>query len=117
MPPTDFREGFVLWRGIGVNYEGGLLDANARTAIQLVHRVGAAVTFAVLLTLGAALWRRGFGAFAAVLVGVLLLQVALGVGNVVLGLPLPMATAHNGVAALLLFVLLAAFTRLRPTAG
>ncbi len=21
--PTDFREGFVLWRGIGVNYEGG----------------------------------------------------------------------------------------------
>src|SRR3546814_1868982 len=22
-PPHDFREGFVLWRGIGVDYEGG----------------------------------------------------------------------------------------------
>ena len=32
----------------------------------------------------------------------MLLQVAIGVGIVWFGLPLPLATAHNGVAALLL---------------
>jgi cytochrome c oxidase assembly protein subunit 15 len=42
---------------------------------------------------------------------VLLAQVALGIGNVHLGLPLPVATAHNGVAALLLFTLLVALAR------
>src|SRR5690606_17893275 len=34
-PPTDFREGFVLWRGIGVDYEGGVLDGQSRIAIQV----------------------------------------------------------------------------------
>src|SRR3546814_8581080 len=28
-PPHDFREGFVLWRGIGVDYEGGILDGSS----------------------------------------------------------------------------------------
>jgi cytochrome c oxidase assembly protein subunit 15 len=42
MPPTDFREGFVLWRGIGVNYEGGVLDMAARSAIQIAHLSGVA---------------------------------------------------------------------------
>lgn len=112
-PPTDFREAYVLWRGIGVNYEGGVLDADARTAIQLVHRIGAVATFVILLVLCAALWRRGLGVLAAMLSSVLLLQIALGVGNVVFGLPLPVATAHNGVAALLVFLLFAALARLR----
>ena len=49
-------------------------------------------------------------------IGVLLLaQVALGIGNVKLGLPLPVATAHNGVAALLLFALIAALVRMTQT--
>jgi cytochrome c oxidase assembly protein subunit 15 len=115
-PPTDFRSAFVLWRGIGVDYEGGVLDAAARTAIQLAHRAGALIVFAygILLTLLAA-HHREMRALAAALAGVLLLQVGLGIGNVVLGLPLPVATAHNGGAALLLFVLLALVVRLRPT--
>jgi cytochrome c oxidase assembly protein subunit 15 len=107
-PPTDFREGFVLFRSIGVNYEGGVLDTAARTAIQLAHRIGALIVFGhlsvVALKAARVTTMRTFGAAIAVL---LLLQVALGVGNVVLGLPLPVAIAHNGVAALLLFALLA----------
>ena len=47
-PPTDFHEGFVLWRGIGVNYEGGVLDCAARSAIQIAHRIGALVVFCYL---------------------------------------------------------------------
>jgi cytochrome c oxidase assembly protein subunit 15 len=110
-PPTDFREGFVLWRGVGVNYEGGVLDAPARAAIQIAHRIGALVVFCYLGWLAHRLARaklRGIG----IALGVLLIaQVALGIGNVKLGLPLPVATAHNGVAALLLFTLIAALVR------
>jgi cytochrome c oxidase assembly protein subunit 15 len=114
-PATDFHSAFVLWRGIGVDYEGGVLDAAARTAIQLAHRVGALIVFGygILLALIAAR-RRETRVLALALGAALLLQVALGIGNVELGLPLPVATAHNGGAALLLFVLLALVVRLRP---
>ena len=43
----------------------------------------------------------------------LLAQISLGIANVHYGLPLPVATAHNGVAALLLFTLLLALARLQ----
>ncbi len=58
-PPTDFREGFVLWRGIGVNYEGGVLDMAARSAIQIAHRIGALVVFCYLGWLSHRVSRRG----------------------------------------------------------
>ena len=112
---TDFREAFVLWRGIGVNYEGGVLDGSARIAIQLVHRIGAVlvfghVAFAVVQRAARHVETRPF----AVAIGfALLLQVSLGVANVKLGLPLPIATAHNGVAAVLLLALLALLVRVR----
>jgi cytochrome c oxidase assembly protein subunit 15 len=112
-PPTDFHEGFVLWREIGVNYEGGVLDMAARTAIQIAHRIGALLVFCYLSWLAYRLLRNGFRFGGIALVVVLVLQVALGISNVVFGLPLPVATAHNGGAALLLFTLLANYARLQ----
>jgi cytochrome c oxidase assembly protein subunit 15 len=113
-PPTDFREGFVLWRGVGANYEGGVLDTAARSAIQLAHRIGALLTFLAVGAVAATAVRhaatRALGASVGAL---LLLQIALGIGNVVLGLPLQVAIAHNGVAALLLLALLALLVRSR----
>ena len=108
-PELDFKEAFTLWRGIGPDYEGGVLDNRARVTIQYMHRLGALLTamvlalVAVLLLLrpSAAALRQG----GAVLLVLLLLQLALGIGNVVLGLPLAVAVAHNGVAALLLLTL------------
>ena len=35
------NEGFVMWRGLGVNYEFGILEAPARVAIHFTHRLGA----------------------------------------------------------------------------
>ncbi|MDJ0739397.1 MAG: COX15/CtaA family protein [Gammaproteobacteria bacterium] len=108
VPEMDFDEAFVMWRGLGVNYEYGVLEHPARTAIHVTHRIGAVVTFAYLAWLVIAIMRAsGALAGAALLVGVLLLvQVALGIGNVLLHLPLGVATAHNGVAALLLVSLI-----------
>jgi cytochrome c oxidase assembly protein subunit 15 len=111
-PPTDFREGFVLWRGIGVNYEGGVLDTAARSAIQIAHRIGALVVFLYVGMLAALAARQASVRFHGWAVGgLLLLQIALGIFNVVLGLPLAIAIAHNAVAALLLFALLALLVR------
>ncbi len=111
MPPTDFREGFVLWRGIGVNYEGGVLDMAARSAIQIAHRIGALVVFCYLGWLSHRASRRGLRGQGLAIAVVLVTQVLLGISNVHFGLPLPVATLHNGVAALLLFTLLATLAR------
>jgi len=112
-PPTDFHQGFVLWREIGVNYEGGVLDMAARSAIQVAHRIGALVVFGYLAWLSYRLIRSGFRSGGIAVAIVLVVQVLLGISNVHFGLPLPVATLHNGGAALLLFALLANYARLQ----
>ena len=102
-PDTNFRDGFVLWREIGVDYEGGVLDLPSRTAIHMAHRIGALLTFILLGALSASLLAsRGTRAGGAALGALLSAQVALGILNVWLFLPLPNAVAHNGTGALLL---------------
>lgn len=110
-PTMDFGQGFVLWREIGVNYEGGILDGPARTAIQMAHRIGALVVAAYLPWLAWRVARAGLKALALSIVTALVVQVALGISNVHFGLPLWVATLHNGVAAVLLFTLLATLAR------
>src|SRR5277367_1143253 len=51
-PQMDFRNAFVLWRGLGIDYEGGVLANPARVAIHFTHRLGALVTGSVLISLG-----------------------------------------------------------------
>ncbi len=106
-PDANFREGFVLWREVGVNYEGGLLDQESRVAIHMAHRIGAIVTLLVLITLAFRLLKiprmRPGGQ---VLMSLVLAQFTLGIFNVALYLPLPNAVAHNAGAVLLLATLL-----------
>jgi cytochrome c oxidase assembly protein subunit 15 len=103
---ANFAEGFVLWRGLGVNYEFGVLDAPSRVAIHFTHRLGAILTLVVLVSV--ALWARrrvpttAMRQATALVITAVVLQVTIGVCIVWFGLPLPIATAHNGVAALLL---------------
>ncbi|MGY4514849.1 cytochrome c oxidase assembly protein subunit 15 [Lysobacter sp. HA18] len=114
MPPANFHQGFVLWRGVGVDYEGGVLDGASRIAIQLAHRIMAGVVFVYLLGLALRLLRtpgmRGWGTVLGVLT---LAQVALGIANVKLGLPLHVAVSHNAGAALLLATLVTLLARVR----
>lgn len=114
-PDADFSEGFVLWRGIGVDYEGGVLDAPARTAIHLAHRWFALLVAGHLVAVGLLARRarpeRLLGS--ALVIGVVA-QVGLGIANVMLGLPLPVASAHHALAALLLAILVALLARARP---
>lgn len=105
-PTMNVDDAFVLWRGLGIDYEGGVLDHPARVAIHFVHRLGAVVAALTLGWLGIFAWRRAQTRavqLAGAAVGlVLLVQLILGPLMVLEGLPLALATAHNGVAALLL---------------
>jgi cytochrome c oxidase assembly protein subunit 15 len=116
-PEADFRDAFVPWRGLGVNYEGGVLAPAARIAIHFTHRLGAIV--ATLLLLYAALRTlqmrpEGNSRYAAAAVlAALLLQLLIGISMVTRGFPLWLATAHNAGAALLLLATLALNRALR----
>lgn len=108
---ADFSEAFVLWRGLGVNYEGGVLDAPARVAIHLTHRLGALVALIVLIVVGGRATRRDIypapiRTAGWLVIGAVSLQMILGVSVVWFGLPLWVATAHNGGAALLLLAVI-----------
>ena len=96
--------------GLGVDYEFGVLDAPSRVAIHFTHRLGAIVTFLLLGYLAIRTLRdsanravRSAGHFVLV---ALIAQVSIGLGVVWFGLPLWLATAHNGVAAVLLLTML-----------
>lgn len=117
-PETDFKEGFVFWRGIGTNYEFGVLENPARTAIHLSHRILALVVAVywiyVLMRLlrnkeVTAILRNVSG----VTIVILLAQLLLGVSNILFHLPISVAVMHNGGAALLLLsvVTLTYYTR------
>jgi cytochrome c oxidase assembly protein subunit 15 len=113
-PEHDFKEAFILWRGIGVDYEGGVLDGTARIAIQLAHRMMAILVFGHLLFVGIRMiMTHGLRYWGVVLVLLLCSQVALGISNVVMNLPLWTAVAHNAGAAALLFVIVGLLARLR----
>src|SRR5688572_3289486 len=118
-PDADYEDAFVLWRGLGINYAGGVLDHPARVAIHFTHRLGAVLASCLLLlaALGAL---RGLGrgarwAGVAVLLA-LVLQLSIGVFMVLRAFPLPLAAAHNAGAALLVAATVLLNRRLRPVA-
>ncbi len=108
-PAMDFHDAFVLWRGLGVNYEGGVLANAARMAIHVTHRIGALVTGLTLITLGLSVWGRATSSrlkqAGLIVIAAVLLQICLGIATVHFGFPLPVATLHNAGAALLLLAM------------
>jgi len=117
-PDMDFKDAFVLWRGLGIDYEGGVLDHPARVAIHVVHRLGAIVAALVLGFTAIKAMRtarsRGVRMAGMALAVVLVAQLILGPTMVLKTFPLPLATAHNAVAALLLLAMVALLRFLWP---
>lgn len=111
IPSLDFNQGFNLFHAVGANHQGGLLNSSARVTIQVVHRFGAMITAAYVISLAIMVLRRSSNMMMRRLASISLIlvvcQFALGIINVIDLLPLPIAVAHNGVAALLLVSLVA----------
>ena len=105
-PTMDFSQGFTFWRELGAGPDGDNISFAALTAIHYVHRLSAYVVFAAMLALTVKLHRvpalRGQAQW---LGGLALLQLATGLGNVLLGWPLLAAVSHTGGAAALVVVL------------
>lgn len=120
-PHADFRDAFVLWRGLAINFEGGVLNQPARIAIHLTHRLGALIAtltlcLAACVTLLGPVPERARRAAVAVLVA-LALQLSIGISMVLRGFPLWLATGHTGGAALLLLSVLALLRALSGAAA
>jgi cytochrome c oxidase assembly protein subunit 15 len=117
-PRTDFRDAFVLWRGLGIDYEGGVLAAPARTAIHYAHRLGAVLAGVLLVALALGAWRRAQTPgvrLAALAVGLAAaLQWLIGMNLIWRGFPLALGTAHNAGAVLLLLATLTLLRQLWP---
>jgi cytochrome c oxidase assembly protein subunit 15 len=110
-PHGDFRDAFVLWRGLNVDYEGGVLDNSARVAIHLTHRLDAMLTTAALALAALFVVRRhdlpAARPRAWAVLAALGLQLTIGITMVLKTFPLWLATAHTAGAALLLLSTLA----------
>jgi cytochrome c oxidase assembly protein subunit 15 len=99
----DFGSAFHWVRELGQGANGEPLPLSAFVAIQWAHRVGALVTFTYLVILAFLLLKNErMDTFGQVLLVLLILQVSIGIGNLILHLPLVLAVAHNMGAALLL---------------
>ncbi len=117
-PDMAFAQGFQIWRELGMTADGAHVSFAALTAIHYVHRL---MAYAVLLVLALLAWRlgrvrrlrplaRAIGALAA-------LQLATGLGNVVLDWPLIAALLHTGGAAALVISMTWAFCSCRADEG
>lgn len=98
-PSMDLSEGFHLTQTVGPNYLHGQLHADARTAIHMMHRLGALLLGVALM----ALWWRYRSLLAVrhsltLVISMYWLQAALGVANVLLWLPLWLALLHTAGA-------------------
>lgn len=103
LPEMDFANAFHMFRELGQTSAGENLKLPAYNAIQWLHRVGALVTFIYLgaLALKMLSYRQARG-ISVVLLLALLVQIGLGIANLILHLPLVLAVAHNLGAAVLL---------------
>jgi cytochrome c oxidase assembly protein subunit 15 len=86
----------------GQEYLGGLLPMADRMAVQILHRLGAVLTFIAAGWLILRLWPNGHQSSAVNFILLpLIFQAAIGISNVLLLLPLPLALLHNTGAVIL----------------
>lgn len=104
-------------RELALGPDGAVIIGPETAAVHMAHRFGAAVTFGLLawLAIRAFTLGAGYRPLCASLLGLLVLQVLLGMSAVLNSLPLLVVLAHNGVAGLLLLTLITLSYRLaRP---
>lgn len=124
--PTCQGQWLPHFSGRAFNFLGGLgleeplsyMDSAEKTTIHVMHRLGALLTAILIATLSFSLWREAkkvssleakhwLNSFSFLLAFVLVFQISLGISNILFHLPLGIAVAHNGVAVLLLLILIA----------
>jgi len=113
VPDMDFKNGFSIFRDLGLTATGDNLSIQALHAIQWIHRVGAIILVAYLSFFIYLLSRHpGIRFYRNLLILVLISQFIIGVANLLLYLPIALATMHNLGAALLVIIVVIINSRL-----
>jgi heme a synthase len=118
-PAMDFEHGFTILRELGRAAHGGFLSFDALVAIHMGHRLFALVAAGLIGALAVALWRELDAAprrYAQMLAGLIALQVASGLSNVVLDWPIVAALMHSAGAAALVITMVSLLARSRRAA-
>ncbi len=106
-PAMNWSQAFTFARELGRRADGTPIAMTALVAIQWAHRLFALVFVVAMGWLVARLWRRGEATRrrAVIIGGLVVIQLATGLSNVVLGWPLAAALAHTaGAAALVICI-------------
>lgn len=118
IPPMDFSNGFTLWRELGMTAQGGALTLQALQAIQWIHRIGAFIFVSYFLYIIYLMSKfKSCNLYRNLLVIVISFQFIIGVLNLLLHLPLALATMHNLGAALLVIITVIINSRITPKYG
>ena len=117
-PEMDMSNGFALWRDIGLDYSGSLLDLPAATGIHMAHRLAGLGVFLYVGWLALHTIRVGFKdklwGYGVALLFAVLLETALGLTSVLARLPLPLAVGHYAGAIVLLVSAITYYHVVRP---
>ena len=108
-PETNWQEGFMLWRQLGLNAQGEFISPVALQTIHWAHRLFACLVLLVLSFLAWQILQRsspateGLNRFAKLLLSLLGLQIITGISNVIFQWPLVAALLHTAGSAALVF--------------
>jgi heme a synthase len=115
-PTMDFVNAFHWVRDLGKGSDGQALNLEAYIAIQWIHRLGAYIVFLYMSILAFRLFSvERMRSFAKLLLALLLIQIGLGIANLILHLPLTLAVLHNLGAALLVITLVVINSKITST--
>ena len=108
LPGSGILKAMDLSQPHDVTPMGQVIGGQERIDIHIAHRLNAVITALIVLVVGFMAWFAGGRLRHAAILMILLLaaEFAIGVVAVASGLPIGLAVAHNGVAGLLLLVLL-----------
>jgi cytochrome c oxidase assembly protein subunit 15 len=111
-----FRQAFQLIVPAGTNYDGGVLPEVVRQTIQMTHRLGALIVSAYLFIFVILTMLRFKSLYflksCYAVLALLILQICLGISNVIFKLPLITAVGHTLTAVLLLLSLITLLVKL-----
>jgi cytochrome c oxidase assembly protein subunit 15 len=102
----DYKNGFTIFNLPSINYEQAPLIHNAKVAIHFTHRLGALLLTTLYLYLfGYIFFKQSnirIKIISSIILGVFILQIILGISNVVYSLPISIAVLHTVNASILL---------------
>lgn len=106
LPGGNLSTAFDLGRFHEVDSTGLAIGGGERADIHKLHRIGAVIAAAVILLAGSLALGAGLGLTAIVVLILVTAEFSVGIAAILTDIPISIAVAHNGLAALLLLGLL-----------